>query len=646
MTKSKISKVASMKNMTRIQFFKMAILVFISAACSKNDKVTVQSPNEDYEFIFRIDNETGEPSYRITYNGLEVIGSSKLGFQMDASGAGEIEIDRIESKTVNTKWEPVYGERSEYPEVYSESLILLTNVTSREPVYNLRVRAYNEGVAFRYEFPGGNDNITIEKELTEFSLPPEATAWASLRAQGEIIKTSVSAIKEAVERPLLVQFSDTLFAALGEAALVDFARMKFIGKQGKPGVLIAELSSNVISDVPLETPWRFVMAAAKPGKLLENNYLLLNLNEPNKIRDPSWIKPGKVIREVTLTTQGGMACVDFAVKHNLQFVEFDAGWYGNEYDDASDATTITVDPKRSKGPLELLKIIEYAKSKGVGIILYVNRRSLEKQLDDILPLFRSWGVSGVKYGFVNVGSQQWTSWLHDAVRKAAAHQLMIDIHDEYRPTGYSRTYPNLMTQEGIRGDEESPENSMVLNTLFTRMIAGAGDHTNCYFAPRVTEKMGSHASQLAKAVCIYSPWQFLYWYDRPEGSPGKKGGAGGSEDHIIEVPELEFFDLLPTVWDDTKVLDGYPGEYAVIARRSGDDWFVGALNGNEALNFEIPLDFLDTEKTYEAVIYADDESAGKVTTVVIEKQKITAGDVIRRDIQRNNGMAVHIKRLK
>ena len=635
-----------MKNMTRIQFFKMAILVFISAACSKNDKVTVQSPNEDYEFIFRIDNETGEPSYRITYNGLEVIGSSKLGLQMDASGQGKIRIDRIESKTVNTKWEPVYGERSEYPEVYSESLILLANVTSREPVYNLRVRAYNEGVAFRYEFPGGKDNITIEKELTEFSLPPEATAWASLRAQGEIIKTSVSAIKEAVERPLLVQFSDTLFAALGEAALVDFARMKFIGKQGKPGALIAELSSNVISNVPLETPWRFVMAAAKPGKLLENNYLLLNLNEPNKIRDTSWIKPGKVIREVTLTTQGGMACVDFAVKHNLQFVEFDAGWYGNEYDDASDATTITVDPKRSKGPLELLKIIEYAKSKGVGIILYVNRRALEKQLDDILPLFGSWGVSGVKYGFVNVGSQQWTSWLHDAVRKAAEHQLMIDIHDEYRPTGYSRTYPNLMTQEGIRGDEESPENSMVLNTLFTRMIAGAGDHTNCYFAPRVTEKMGSHASQLAKAVCIYSPWQFLYWYDRPEGSPGKKGGAGGSEDHIIEVPELEFFDLLPTVWDDTKVLDGYPGEYAVIARRSGDDWFVGALNGNEALNFEIPLDFLDTEKTYEAVIYADDESAGKVTTVVIEKQKITAGDVIRRDIQRNNGMAVHIKRLK
>ena len=201
---------------------------------------------------------------------------------------------------------------------------------------------------------------------------------------------------------------------------------------------------------------------------------------------------------------------------------------------------------------------------------------------------------------------------------------MIDIHDEYRPTGFSRTYPNLMTQEGIRGDEESPDNSMVLNTLFTRMIAGAGDHTNCYFSPRVTEKMGSHASQLAKAVCLYSPWQFLYWYDRPKDSPPNKGGAGGTEGYILDVPELAFFDQLPTVWDDTRVLDGYPGDFAVIARRSGNDWFLGALNGSQERDFQIPLNFLDAGKTYEATIYADDESAGTKTKVAIEKQEVAA----------------------
>lgn len=470
-------------------------------------------------------------------------------------------------------------------------------------------------------------------------------AWTSNRAQSEIAGTRVSAIKEAVERPLLVQLEESMYLALGEAALVDFARMKFVQKEGNPGTLVASLDGGATLKTSSYTPWRFIMAAKTPGQLLENNYLLLNLNEPNQIKDVSWVKPGKVIREVTLTTQGGMATVDFAARHNLQYIEFDAGWYGNEYDDASDATTITVDPKRSKGPLDLIKVIEYAKTKNIGVILYVNRRALEKQLDEVLPLLSSWGVSGVKYGFVNVGPQEWTSWLHDAVRKASDYQLMVDIHDEYRPTGYSRTYPNLMTQEGIRGDEESPDNSMVLNTLFTRMIAGAGDHTNCYFAPRVTEKMGSHVSQLAKAVCIYSPWQFLYWYDRPKGSRPGDEGAGGSKSFIKEVPELAFFDVLPTVWDDTKVLDGHPGEYAVVARRSGTSWFVGALNGNDDRKIEVPLDFLAKGKSYEAIIYTDDANSTSETKVKIEKRRVEAGDTLDSDVKQKNGLAIHLRQL-
>ena len=388
------------------------------------------------------------------------------------------------------------------------------------------------------------------------------------------------------------------------------------------------------------------MAGNSAGELLENNYLLLNLNAPNAIKNSDWIKPGKVIREVTLTTDGGIACVDFAVKHNLQYIEFDAGWYGNEYDDASDATTITVDPNRSKGPLDLKQVIKYAESKGIGVILYVNRRALEKQLDEVLPLLKSWGVKGIKYGFVNVGPQEWTSWLHEAVRKAADHGLMIDIHDEYRPTGYSRTYPNLMTQEGIRGDEESPDNTMVLKTLFTRMLAGAGDHTNCYFAERVDSKMGSHASQLAKAVMIYSPWQFLYWYDRPENSPGAHKGAGNSTNFILEVPELTFFDQMPTVWDDTKVLSGYPGEYAVVARRSEDTWFIGALNGMQERDSEISFDFLDQNQEYTATIFTDDEEVKTHSRVALETRNLTSKDVMNFKLGKHKGMAMVIKSTK
>jgi alpha-glucosidase len=327
-------------------------------------------------------------------------------------------------------------------------------------------------------------------------------------------------------------------------------------------------------------------------------------------------------------------------------VEFDAGWYGHEYDEDSDATTISVDPKRSKGPLDLHEIISYAESKGIGIILYVNRRALEKQLDEVLPLYRSWGIKGVKYGFVNVGSQEWTTWLHDAVRKAAENQLMVDIHDEYRPTGYSRTYPNLMTQEGIRGDEESPDNVMVLKTLFTRMIAGAGDHTNCYFNRRVDEKMGSHASQLAKLVCIYSPWQFVYWYDRPRDPEEEGRGEAVSRGQIIEVPELTFIDEIPTVWDDTRVIDGYPGEFAVVARRSGKRWFVGVLNGSQARDFRIPLDFLTPGPEYEALLYYDHPDAGTITRVGIERVTVSSNESINRSIKAGNGLAIIIKEIE
>ena len=618
----------------------LSVLMVSCANSEKKEAVVVQSPDGRYVLNFEIDAQTG-PSYNIRYMDKEIIGTSGLGFEMGAgqNPEGDIQIDEVVPQEVNSSWKPVYGEKNEYPDKYREALIVLKGAGA---FYNLRIRAYNEGVAFRYEFPKSEGKIA--KELTEFSLSPSATAWASLRAQSAIEKIKVSEIDSVVERPLLVQLDQSLFTAIGEAALVDYARMKLTNIPDRPGTLVSQLSSEVVLGSTVnKTPWRFVMAADNAGELLENNYLLLNLNEPNKIENSSWIKPGKVIRETTLTTQGGMACVDFAVKHNLQYIEFDAGWYGNEYEDSSDATTITVDPKRSKGPLDLLGVIKYARSKDIGVILYVNRRALEKQLDEVLPLLKSWGVSGIKYGFVNVGPQEWTSWLHEAVRKAADHGLMIDVHDEYRPTGYSRTYPNFITQEGIRGDEESPDNSMVTKTIFTRMIAGAGDHTNCYFAPRVDEKMGSHASQLAKAVCVYSPWQFLYWYDRPQGSKPEEEGAGGSKEFIHEVPELAFFDALPTVWDDTKVIGGYPGEYAIIARKSGDDWFIGGLNGLAERTVTIPFNFLDNDKTYGATIYSDDAGSDSVTKVSITNSKVTAADVVDYKLLAKNGLAIHLK---
>lgn len=624
----------------RLTIFLFALFITISCDLPPEKSIVLKSPDGSFEFSLEHENEL---SYSVVFYDSVIIERSILGFLIRNNSlvSPTYTLQHIKRKSIQNSWQQVYGERHDIPDNYNEVLVELKPEKESLPDFNLRIRAYNEGVAFRYEFDEVENELILEDELTEFAMLTGSKAWVSKKAQSEIYDIPVEKLDIEAERPLLAELPNKVFVSIGEAGLVDFARMNFDLKE--KSILMSSLSSKIKMDQPFVSPWRYIMAAKQPGKLLENNYLLLNLNEPNKIEDTSWIKPGKVIREVTLTTQGGLACVDFAEKHNLQYVEFDAGWYGNEYDTLSDATTISVDPRRSKGPLDLHTVIAYAKLKDIGIILYVNSRALERQLDDILPLYHLWGIAGVKYGFVHVGSQKWTGWLHEAVRKAAEHELMVNIHDEYRPTGYSRTYPNLMTQEGIRGDEESPDNAMVLNTLFTRMLAGAGDHTNCYMAARVDEKMGSHASQMAKSICIYSPWQFLFWYDRPQGSPSKKGGAGGAEGFIPEMRDLLFYDQLPTVWDDTKVLQGYPGEFAMVARRSGDAWFIGCLTGNEQKSIEILLDFLDEGVNYKARIFSDDPLLNSTTNIKIEEMEVDATSVFKRDIRKMNGLTMIIK---
>lgn len=627
--------------MKYILIFLMIIPLFTT---SQNYKV--QSP--DGKIVVSAGTDGSLPfSYAVSVDGAEVIRKSEIGFHVKGAqlpGKGATVVSSIISE-VKKSWKPLYGERSAVTDHYNLLKITLNEKNLPSGKCEITFRVYNEGVAFNCTFfaTHGNDSLLIQKETTSFNFLQNYDCWVSERAQSEIFKTKVSSITKSVDRPALVEAGDFKLA-IGEAKLVDFARMKLISGENENS-LMAILDGEAVVKLPYTTPWRTIMIGRSEGELLANNFFYENLNDECAIADVSWIKPGKVIREVTLTTQGGIACVDFAAANGLQYVEFDAGWYGHEYDDASDATVVNVDPKRSPGPLDLQYVIDYGKSKGIGIILYINRRALEKQLDVVLPLYKSWGVKGVKYGFVQVGTQEWTNWLHKAVKKASENELMVDIHDEYRPTGFSRTYPNLLTQEGIRGDEESPSNEHTLKTLFTRMLAGAGDNTNCYYAPRVTEKMGGHVSQLAKAVMIYSPWQFLYWYDRPDGSPGKKGGAGDSDGFIKNHPELEFFKKLPTVWDETKILEGEIGQFATIARRAGDDWFLGSLTATEGHKITIDFGFLNSKGKYEAVIYSHDPQNPSSTKIRIEKGKINSKTKKQFYIAANSGLAIRIRKI-
>ncbi|HUU15888.1 MAG TPA: glycoside hydrolase family 97 N-terminal domain-containing protein [Sedimentisphaerales bacterium] len=610
----------------------LVLLNFIDVGAIQAEHI-VKSPDGNIAVTFDVKDvgdQRGCPVYSVGYKSRPIVVDSRLGLALKDAPALEtgFNIISVTSSSNDSMYSPAYGERRTIRDHYNQLVVELKESNRPHRQLRLTFRAYNEGTAFCYTLPEQNalKSFTISAEKTQFRFAGNHTAWAVYSAQGQYSKVTLSKLKSNCERPLTIEINNGLFVSVAEARLVNYARMRLSPDKGQPYTLVSSLGSQVEAETPYTTPWRVLLLGDSPGQLLERNYLILNLNEPCAIDETSWIKPGKVIREVTLTTKGGKACVDFAVEHNLQYVEFDAGWYGHEYSDQSDATTISVDPKRSKGPLDLHAIIDYAEKRGIGVLLYVNRRALERQLDEILPLYESWGVKGVKYGFVQVGSQQWTNWLHEAVRKAAKHHLMVDIHDEYRPTGYSRTYPNLMTQEGIRGNECMPTADENLILPFTRMLAGAGDYTICYYSNRIKT---THAHQLAASVVFYSPWQFLFWYDRPSYYRGE--------------PEIEFFNHLPTVWDDTKVIHGKIGEYITIARRSGDEWYVGSMNGLNHRKLKIPLSFLERGKQYLTHIYSDaSHGDGTRTHVQINRYIIDSSVSLDADMPGSGGQAIRI----
>lgn len=573
----------------------------------------------DGRLVFRIEGN----KYQVQYGGQPLILESAIGLVLDGAAAlgPSLRVGTATHTTHSSEWKPVYGERALIPDRYEEAVVELQETIPPRRSLQLIVRAYDEGLAFRYRLPAAT---AIENEATEFTLPPGTLAWETHGAQARYAKVPVDDLKPNAERPLTLEYANGVYAAIAEAALSDYSAMRLSHPAKRPGVITVSLAGSARA---AETPWRVILVGQKPGDLLEHNYLLLNLCPPSRIADTSWIRPGKVLREVTLSTKGASEAVDFAVRRGLSYIEFDAGWYGLEYSDESDASRVQVDPLRlRKEPeyqgLDLPAAIAYAKSRKIGVLLYVNRRALERQLDQILPLYEKWGVSGVKYGFVNTGSQGWTRWLYDAVAKAAEHHLMVDIHDEFRPTGMSRTWPNLLTQEGIRGNEEFPDATHNTVMPFTRYLAGAADYTICWSTPRLKN---TAAHQMALSILYHSPLQFMYWYDRPS-------------DVDETNPALTLFDHLPTVWDETRVLEGRPGEAVIIARRSGQRWFVGGITNDQARTVKVPLSFLTKAAT--ATVYTDGPTQREVK---VERRSVSARDSLELKLAASGGFALELQ---
>ena len=491
------------------------------------------------------------------------------------------------------------------------------------------VRAYDEGVAIRYHFPEATNGLFmhITDDLTSFRFAPGAEAyhyaWAQSHANKVKLLKSEAAWKEEAERPLTLRLDNGLYAAIGEAALSDFVRGKLKLKADNELQMALFHPADIIT--AYDMPWRFIMVGEKAIDLINNKQMVLNLNAPCKIQDTSWIKPGKAFRVCRLDMKTCMEGVDFCVDRGLQYIELDAGWYGPEMKMSSSALKVL-----ETRDIDMPKLCQYAKSKGIGVWVYVNQRALYQELDQLLPLYEKWGISGIKFGFVQIGSQEWTTWLHNAVKKCADHHIMVDIHDEYRPTGWSRTYPNLMTQEGIGGNEEMPDAEHNTILPFTRFLCGPADYTPCYFNGRVKN---TKAHQLAMPVVYYSPITFLYWYDLPNVYKGEK--------------ELDFWKYCPTVWDESKALQGEIGEYIVQARRSGNDWFVGAMNGLQARDITLnTADFLQKGKKYQVEIYNDVPALNTRTKVSTVVQTIKAGKILKLHLQPSGGAALRFSLLK
>ncbi|MDR1153575.1 MAG: glycoside hydrolase family 97 protein [Bacteroidales bacterium] len=598
----------------------------ISWVAAQNKKLS--SPDGNLHFELR--DQQGELGYEITYRDRPVILPSSLGI---SNWEKNLEVERMEDTTVNTVWRPVYGERSEVKDHYSQRTYMIKSSTRGSDRLHLIVRAYNGGIAFRYQY-AGNNYLRITSEKTTFCVPDSTYCWFAPFAQAEHKKLPVREWPGEAERPLTLQLANGLYAALGEAGTVNYSRTKFFVDQGEENIIRCSMYDAVEEIAPFASPWRMVMVADRPGDLLENNDIYLNLNKECEIENTGWIKPGKIMRVTRLNTDAAKEMVDFAVKRKLDYIHFDAGWYGRE-------TSMESDPRKSIGSLDMIELTRYARSKNIGVWLYVNQRALMNYLDEILPLYRSWGISGIKFGFVQVGSFRWTVWLHEAVAKCARYNIMVDIHDEYRPTGFSRTYPNLLTQEGVRGNEEFPDGVNNTTLPFTRFLAGAADATVCYYhrselKPGLASSLNARSllntacHQMALSVINYSPLQYLYWYDTP--------------DDCRDEPELVFFDELYTVWDDTRVLEGSIGEYVSMARRKGNKWFVGSITNNDPRRFEFSFDFLDPDKKYELRLFTDGGEKVKTRThVAVETKEITRKSKLKLDVLPRGGCAMIIE---
>lgn len=651
-----------MRNLIQSALPAAALLLSSSVIPAVAQPLRVQSPTARTQVEFTL-SEGGVPTYRVLYRnkvvlddaplGLDLGRNNKLGHGMTVQGSSSEDHDSRVTLTV--------GKTRQARDHYRQLRVQLVDAAQHR--LEIELRAYDDGVALRYVLPKAG-KLEIRNELTSFAFPRDYPCWTlnlgrfGTSHEGEYDAIAASKLRphNLLELPLVCQTdAQGTTLAIGEANLRDYAGLYLTGRADGGLGVSAKLSPRL--DQPalavsidaqgrdFATPWRVIMLGDTPASLIDSN--LITLLNPPPAFDASWVRPGKSawdwwsgslasgVAQPGMNTATIQRYIDHAHQLKLEYMLIDDGWYHGSTGDGqynSDA-----DIRRPVEQLDLPGLVTYGRQRGVGLWLWAHWRALDAHMDEALAWYQQLGIKGIKVDFMDRDDQQMVDFYHRLLAKAAEHKLLVDLHGAYHPTGLIRTYPNYLTQEGVLGAEYNKWTTRItathnLTLPFTRMLLGPMDYTPGGFrnvrpaefkpqhiAPQV---MTTRAQQLAMYVVYESP--FAVVSDRPE--------------QYENVPAAQFLRDVPASWDETRAIEGTIGEHIVLARRSGKDWYVGAMTNEQARTLQVPLTFLD-KGTWTATIYADGAAP---TEVNIDTRKLTRNDTLQLQLAASGGAAIRL----
>ena len=666
----------------------LLFLMLSIAVCVNAETFDINSP--DKRIKLSVTNSTAGLNYKIERDGKVIIAESSLGLAVDnyRLGSSDMQLLSSDKKWVKDRYQVVAG-RSQFVADHYQS-IKLEYVTQSQPqqYLNIHARVYDQGVALRYELPTKNPfkEFAIQYEMTGFFFPKDYQCYGTNQGkfsnghEGEFDPVKASTIREhnLYDHPLVCKTGDqqTTFA-LAESNIKNYPGSWYSGR-GDGGLGVTAVLTPRFDNRPdglhrvavkgnltenFVTPWRVIQLGDKPGDLTEFPLVTL-LGEPTKIKNTDWIKPGKVAwdwwndNQVVLqdsAVKPGMntdtykAYIDFAATLKLEYILIDAGWH----EGAAWSSTPGANVIKPIAEMNMPEIIRYAKQKNVGVWVWVQWKQLDWQMEEALKNYEQWGIKGIKVDFMERTDQEMLDYYHKLLNMTAKYHIMVDLHGTFPAGGMNRTYPHLLTQEGVMGGEFNKWSSRVtarhnVTIPFARMIMGPIDYTPGGFRHATPEEFPqlrrntlpyvqtTRGQALAMYVVYDSPLQMLA--DSPI-TYSKTNGKWPQPQSEWE-DGLEFIKDVPVTWDETKILQGDIGEFIVSARRSGKNWYLGAMTNELARELEIPLNFLAKGK-YRAEIWQDGKTISSVEKTIGHH---TATDSLTLTLAASGGAVVVLKK--